>query len=116
MKIKLAEALLRRKELAAKMEVVKKLKDNQIYYEIRAQRVNVLAGIDEISANFPKLTLSQVIAEIDYVAKQLRLVDALIQQANWTTELEVDSMVMEAFPIPPQPVLSIPAPASPLPA
>lgn len=99
MKIKLAEALLRRKELAEKLEVVKRLKDNQAFYEVRAQRVKVTEGIDEISANFPKLTASQVTAEFDYVAKQLRLVDALIQQANWTTELEVDSMVMEAFPV-----------------
>lgn len=99
MKIKLAEALLRRKELAEKLEVVKRLKDSQAFYEVRAQRVKVTEGIDEISANFPKLTASQVTAEFDYVAKQLRLVDALIQQANWTTELEVDSMVMEAFPV-----------------
>lgn len=99
MKIKLAEALLRRKELAEKSEVVKKLKDNQLFYEIRANRVKVTEGIDEISANFPKLTASQVTAEFDYVAKQLRLVDALIQQANWTTELEVDPMVMEPFPV-----------------
>lgn len=100
MKIKLAEALLRRKELSEKLEVVKRLKDNQAFYEVRANRVKVTEGIDEISANFPKLTASQVTAEFDYVAKQLRLVDALIQQANWTTELEVDPMVMEAFPIP----------------
>lgn len=99
MKIKLAEALLRRKELAEKLEVVKRLKDNQVFHQVHAQRIKVTEGIDEISANFPKLTASQVTAEFDYVAKQLRLVDALIQQANWTTELEVEPMVMEAFPI-----------------
>ena len=99
MKIKLAEALLRRKELTEKLEVVKRLKDNNVYYEVRAQRVKVTEGIDEISANFPKLTTSQVTAEFDYVARQFRLVDALIQQANWTTELEVDPMVMESFPV-----------------
>jgi len=99
MKIKLAEALLRRKELNEKMEMVRRLKDTQTFYEVRAQRVKVTEGIDEISANFPKLTASQVIAEFDYVCKQLRLIDALIQQANWTTELEVDPLVMEAFPV-----------------
>jgi hypothetical protein len=99
MEIKLAEALLRRKELTEKLEVVKRLKDNQLFYEVRANRVKVTDGIDEISANFPKLTASQVTAEFDYVAKQLRLIDALIQQANWTTILTVDSMVMEAFPV-----------------
>ncbi|KTD29657.1 hypothetical protein Lmac_0832 [Legionella maceachernii] len=99
MKIKLAEALLRRKELAEKLEVVKKLKDNQVFYEVRASRVKVNEGMDELSANFPKLTASQVTAEFDYVAKQLRLVDAMIQQANWTYELDVDPMLMEAFPV-----------------
>ena len=99
MKIKLAEALLRRKELNEKVNVLKHFKDSQAFYEIRAQRVKVTDGLDELSANYPKLTASQVTAEFDYVAKQLRLVDALIQQANWTTELEVDPMVMEAFPV-----------------
>lgn len=99
MKIKLADALLRRKELNEKIEVVKKLKDNQLFYEVRANRVKVTEGIDEISANFPKLTASQVTAEFDYIAKQLRLVDALIQQTNWATEIEIDPMVMEAYPV-----------------
>lgn len=100
MEIKLAEALLRRKELTAKLELLKRFKDNQAFYEVRANRVKVTEGIDELSANFPKLSASQVTAEFDYVAKQLRLIDALIQQANWTTILNVDPMVMEAFPVP----------------
>lgn len=99
MQIKLAEALLRRKELNEKLAVVRHLKDNHAFYEVRAQRVKVTDGLDEVSANFPKLTASQVTAEFDYVAKQLRLIDALVQQANWTTVLEVDPMVMEAFPV-----------------
>ncbi len=97
MNIKLAEALLRRKELNEKLNVVKNLKDNHIYYEIRAQRVKVTEGIDELSANYPKLTASQVTAEFDFVAKQLRLIDAYIQQSNWTTILEVDPMVMDTY-------------------
>lgn len=97
MEIKLAEALLRRKELAEKLNVLRHFKDNHAFYEVRGQRVKVTEGLEDINVNYPKLEISQVTAEFDYVAKQLRLVDALIQQANWTTVLEVDPMVMEAF-------------------
>lgn len=108
MKIKLAEALLRRKELADKLPQLKTIKDNQMVYEVRAQRLKVTDGIDELNANYPKLTVSQVTAEYDYVAKQLRLVDALIQQANWTHELEVDPMVMQAYSEAPKAMRSMP--------
>lgn len=97
MEIKLAEALLRRKELQEKVELLKKFKDNQMYYEIRAQRVKVTEGLDELSANYPKLEANQVTAEYDYAAKQLRLIDAAIQNANWTTGLNIADMVMKDF-------------------
>ena len=97
MDIKLAEALLRRKELQEKLNVLRHFKDNQMFYEIRGQRVKVMEGLEDVNANYPKLEASQVTAEYDFVAKQLRLVDALIQQANWTTVLEVDPMVMESY-------------------
>jgi hypothetical protein len=97
MDIKLAEALLRRKELAEKLNVLRHFKDNHAFYEVRGQRVKVTEGLEDINVNYPKLEVSQVTAEFDFVAKQLRLVDALIQQANWTTVLSVDPMVMEAF-------------------
>jgi len=99
MHIKLAEALLRRKELAEKLNVLRHFKDNHAFYEVRGQRVKVTEGLEDINVNYPKLTVSQVTAEFDFVAKQLRLVDAIIQQANWTTVLEIDPMVMEAYPV-----------------
>lgn len=97
MDIKLAEALLRRKELQAKTEILKKFKDTQIYYEVRGQRVKVTEGLEELNANYPKLTASQVTAEYDFAAKCLRLIDAAIQNANWTTTLNVDDSVMQDF-------------------
>lgn len=97
MQIKLAEALLRRKELQAKVEVLKKFKDTQVYYEIRANRVKVNEGLDELNANYPKMTASQVTQEYDFAARQLRLIDACIQQTNWTAEITVDSMVMDDY-------------------
>lgn len=97
MNVKLAEALLRRKELQEKVEILKKFKDNQLYYEIRGNRVKVTEGLEELSANYPKLEANQVTKEYDYYAKHLRLIDAKIQQANWTTELNLESTIMEDF-------------------
>ena len=96
MKVKLAEALLRRKELQEKVSVLKHINDKNLY-EIKAQRRNVTDNIDDIIAQVPKLTASQVTAEFDWHARQLRLVDAAIQQANWTFEVEVDQTVMSDY-------------------
>lgn len=97
MQIKLAEALLRRKELQAKVEMLKKFRDNQVYYQVRGNRVKVMEGIDNIDADYPKLDLNQVTREYDFAARQLRLVDACIQQTNWTAVLEVDAMIMDDY-------------------
>lgn len=93
MQIKLAEALLRRKELQAKVHQISSIKAQNIY-DLRVQRIKVADGIDEVTANVPKLTLSQVTEEYDYYARQLRLVDAAIQQANWTSHISCDGDVM----------------------
>lgn len=97
MKIKLAEALLRRKELQAKVEQLQDIKDNQLVYQIRAQRIKVTDGLEDLNADFPKLDLAQVTAEYDHFARALRLVDAAIQQANWTHEMDVDDKVMSDY-------------------
>ena len=96
MKIKLAEALLRRKELSEKVKGIENFKTADVY-EVKVKRQKVSEDIDDIVASVPKLTLSQVTAELDHYARALRLVDAAIQQANWTTEIEVDSKVMDAY-------------------
>lgn len=90
--ITLAEALLRRKELQGKVDQLKSIKDKDLY-EVKATRRNVTENIDDIVASVPKLTASQVTAEYDFYARQLRLVDAAIQQANWTTKIEVQDSV-----------------------
>lgn len=96
MKVKLAEALLRRKELATKLPILSQIKQASIY-EVKATRKQVSDSIDDIVASVPKLTLSQVTAEFDWHARQLRLIDAAIQQANWTTEVDVDQTVMADY-------------------
>lgn len=93
MKIKLAEALLRRKELQEKLLVLKTI-DTKGLFELRVKRINVSESIDDVTANVPKISAAQVTAAYDWHAKQLRLVDAMIQQTNWTAEVEVPDSVM----------------------
>ncbi len=96
MNIKLAEALLRRKELQQKLDVLKSIQDKDLF-EVKARRQQVTENIDDVVAQVPKLTASQVTAEYDWHARQLRLVDAAIQQANWTTLVEVQDSVMADY-------------------
>ena len=96
MKIKLAEALLRRKELNDKVAQLKQINVAGLF-EVKAQRKNVTENIDDIIAKVPRIKLNQVAAGYDWYAKQLRLVDAAIQQANWATDIEVGEDVMKDF-------------------
>ena len=96
MQIKLAEALLRRKELQGKVDVLKQIKDKDLF-EVKGKRVKVSDSFDDIVAQVPKLEASQVTAEFDWHSRQLRLIDAAIQQANWTTEIEVSDVVMSDY-------------------
>lgn len=97
MEITLAEALLRRKELSEKVKILKNFKENQIFYQVRGERKKVTEGLDDISADFPKMEAGQVTREHDWHARQLRLVDAAIQQANWTQKVSVDDSVMADY-------------------
>ncbi len=96
MKIKLAEALLRRKELQEKVDQLRKVKQEGMF-EIKTARKAVHEGIDDVIAQVPKVGLDQVTAGYDWHSKRLRLIDAAIQQANWVTELDVDSTIMDDF-------------------
>ena len=99
MTYKLAELLLRRKELNTKVEILKSIKDRDLF-EVKCIRRAAAEGIDDIVANVPLLVASQVTAEHDWHARQLRRVDASIQQANWTTEVEVDAEAMQDYEAP----------------
>lgn len=96
MKATIADALLRRKELGEKVAQLHQIKNNAVY-ETRCQRIKVTDGIDEVTAAVPKLTASQVTREYDYYARLLRLVDAAIQRANWTTEIDLNDDAMLNF-------------------
>lgn len=99
MEVKLAEALLRRKELQGKVDKLKAIQDKDIF-EVKHGRKAVNESWDDIVLQVPKLTASQVTAEYDWHARQLRLVDAAIQQANWTATVTVDDAVMADYKAP----------------
>ena len=97
--MKLAEALLRRKELQEKVSRIAVVKDRDIF-EIVTTRRPAHEGIDDVIAKVSRLSLAEVTDEYDFYAKRLRLIDAAIQQANWNTEIDVDSTVTNDFKIP----------------
>lgn len=99
MEIKLAEALLRRKELQAKVDQLKSIKDKD-FYEIKAGRQKAHEGLDDFIVHVPLLSQAEVFGAYDWHAKQLRLVDAAIQQANWTTSIQVPADAMGDYPAP----------------
>ncbi len=99
MQIKLAEALLRRKELQGKVDVLKSIKDRDLF-EIKGKRQKVTEDVDDVVLQVPLLSAAEVTAEYDWHARQLRLVDAAIQQANWTTTVEVEASVLDDFVAP----------------
>jgi len=88
--MKIAQALLLRKQLEAKvkqLEPIKHLGEGGMF-EIKTVRKNVSEQIDEVSFQIPKITLSEVTKEYDKFASALRKLDAAVQKANW--EFEVD--------------------------
>jgi len=96
MKAKLAELLLRRKELEGKVKQLTPIKQGDMA-EFKVSRVKVTDSLDEVKASVPKVTMNQITAAYDWYAKQLRLCDAAIQQANWATEVEVGEDVLADY-------------------
>lgn len=94
--MKLADALLRRKELQQKVDQTRSVKGGDIYEPV-IQRRQINEQLDEITGKVNKLELNQVTEEFDYYANKLRLIDAAIQQLNWTTEIEVSDKVWVDF-------------------
>jgi hypothetical protein len=80
---KLAECLLRRKELQQKIDRMSTI-DQKDLFEVRVQRKNVTESVDDVVAQVPKLTYAEFEAEYRHYAKALRLIDGAIQQVNWT--------------------------------
>ena len=88
--MKIAEALLLRKQLQDKVEQLKplKLQGEQGILEVQSKRVNISENTDEVQFQIPKIALKDVTKTYDHYATELRKLDASIQKANW--EFDVD--------------------------
>lgn len=95
-KVKLAEALLRRKELQQKIDRLKPL-NQEALFETKTGRQSVNDSMDDVIAKVAKVSFQQFTHAYDWHAKQLRMVDAAIQQANWNTEFDLDDDVMADY-------------------
>jgi hypothetical protein len=95
-KIKLAEALLRRKELQLKVDQLRSINQEGLFV-VKTGRKHAHEGIDDIIAQVPKVSFKQITHAYDWHAKNLRRVDSAIQQANWNTEVELDGEVMDDY-------------------
>jgi hypothetical protein len=88
--MKIAEALLLRKQLEAKVQQLTPIKQlgDQGIFEIKTSRTKVSEEVDEVRFQIPKVELSSVTKEYDHYASELRKIDTAIQKANW--EFDVD--------------------------
>lgn len=90
--MKIAEGLLLRKQLEAKVKQLEPLKLNgeKGVFETQVKRVNISENVDEATIQLPKVTLKEVTKEYDHYATQLRKLDASLQKANWSFDLEFE--------------------------
>jgi len=88
--MKIAEGLLLRKQLEAKVKQLEPLKlqgENGVF-EMQTKRININENVDEVSLKIPRVELSEVTKEYDRYATELRKLDASIQKANWEFSLD----------------------------
>lgn len=88
--MKIAEALLLRKQLDGKVKQLEPLKlqgDNGVY-ETKTQRRSINENVDEIIAQVARVDLKTITREYDHYATELRRLDASIQKANWTFDVD----------------------------
>ena len=87
--MKIAQALLLRKQLEEKVKQLTPVKQlgEQGMFELKTQRAKITDEVDEIRFQLPKITLADVTAEYDKYATALRKIDAAIQKANWVFDV-----------------------------
>lgn len=88
--MKLAEALVLRKHLDAKVRQLEPIRQlgEQGVFEVKTQRVKISEEVDEVKLQIPKLELAEITKEYDRYSKALRQLDTAIQQTNWTAEVK----------------------------
>ena len=88
--MKIAEALLLRKQLEAEVKRLEplKLQGQNGLFEVKTSRKSVSETIDELTIQSPKITFADFDKEYSKKATQLRKLDTSIQKANWQFDVE----------------------------
>jgi len=94
--IRLAEALLRRKELQQKVDRLKPINQTELF-EVKVQRQSVTESVDNVIAQVPKVSIGQITHVFDWHSKALRTIDAAIQQKNWEATVNVPDEIMDSY-------------------
>lgn len=99
--MKIAEALLLRKQLQEKVKQLEPIRQlgEQGLFEVKLKRMNVSETTDEVSFQVPKVTLADVTKTYDHYASELRKIDASIQKANWDFDVEYAETKPPADPV-----------------
>ena len=88
--MKIADGLLLRKQFAekvAQLTPIKKMGEEGLF-QTQTRRINITEQIDEVILQVPHVTIADVTQEYDYYATELRKLDAAIQKANWSFDLD----------------------------
>lgn len=93
-KMTLSRALLIRKELMQRSVQAMQIRKADLF-ETKVTRKAAHEGIDDVTAQVPKLTLDEVTKRSNQINRALREVDAVIQSANHTVEVDLPGDVME---------------------
>jgi len=90
--MKVAEALVLRKHLEAKVKQLEplKLQGENGLFETKVSRRPTSENVDEVTLQIPKVELADITKEYDKYSKALRQLDTKIQEVNWKTNIEFD--------------------------
>ena len=88
--MKIASALLLRKQIEAKVKQLEpiKLKGDTGLFDTKVKRVKASDDVDEVTTEIPRITLSEITKEYDKYATALRKLDAAVQKANWQYDVD----------------------------
>lgn len=88
--MKIAQALLLRKQLEEKVKQLTPIKNigDQGLFEVKTQRRKINEEVDEVAFQIPKITMAEVTKEYDKFATALRKLDGSIQHANWAYDVD----------------------------
>lgn len=97
MQVSIDQLLLRRHELALMVNALEQVKTLNVYSEVLKRDRVMGTDMDNVVLDIPRLDKDDVVHTFDWYARTLRMVDAIVQRANWATKVSVPAEVMEDY-------------------